>query len=553
VGSKLVAFDGPIELRRVCLDANDSSIVLYFNKLNDNCATFTKIEVFGRVVKSSPDNFSLVYSTTTLPSTGQIGFKQPNLKEWEYYIQYSFKCDGSSVLLSDTLKIDFTSPDFIELDSVSVDAVSQKTIIGWPKNTSIDHEGYRVFETINANNVQVADQTIEGYIHPSSQPTLKPTSYTYNSYDSCSNFNILASNHSTIFLSRRFSFCDLTISLNWTAYVGWITDKYYIYASTNGSAFAIIDSTSSLNYLFKNVQKGANYCFFIRSKKAGSTFTSSSNRICLTFPNYPTVQNTHIKSISVIDENTMRIKWSTEKADVAVNAALYRGETLTSMQFIKNIPFANGDNYVLDNVDTEKSSYLYRVIVRDSCLQNHDSSTILESVFLSKNENTSNLEWSSFNFDQSIHVNDNIYTDGSTWNLISSMGKSPNQTFTISPDSAFCYRIISISNTGDSSISNKICVFDELRIFIPNAIKFNGSGTNNVFGVYGTGIDWDKTSIGIFTRWGEKIAVIESGKKTWDGTYKFKRVQSGIYLYSGIVFGLKQEKQAIKGTIIILD
>ncbi len=553
VGNNLAAYDGPIKIRRACLDPNDSTITLYFNQLNNNCGTFNQLEVMGRLVKTMPDNYVPVDTIQILPSGETLSFKQPDLKQWEYFIKYYFMCDGVTVLYSDTVRIDVNPPDFIELDSVSVDGLSQKIQIGWPANTSIDHKGYLIFENVSSNNVQVADQNTNGYVHLGSKPGLGPATYTYNSYDSCNNFNILAKPHTSIYLKQNYSFCDLSITLTWTPYVGWNTDKYYIYAAINGGSFILIDSTSTLTYVLQNAQKGADYCLFVRSKKVGSSYTSSSNRVCFTFPNYPVVQNTHIKSISVRNTTTIEIKWYTEQSDVSVDASLYRGESPQNMQFIKSINYSNGDNYVTDLVDTDKSSYFYQIIVEDSCIKNHDTSLLTQSVFLSKNDNTSTIDWTSFIFDQSINTGDLVYFNGSTWNLQSTIVPGLNNSFAISLDSAQCFRIISVSARGDSSISNIVCVEDELRVFIPTAIKFNGNGANAVFGIYGTGIDWENTTVGIFTRWGEKIFEIGENQKTWDGTYKQKRVQSGIYLYTGLVIGLKNEKKLVKGTVLILD
>lgn len=553
LGNHINAFDGPIKIRRACLNPGDSVITLYFNKLSDPCATFSKLDVYGRLVKPMPDNFSIVYTAGSLPTGETISYKQPNLNQWEYYITYHTKCDGITVLHSDTVQIDVNPPDFIEMDSVSVDFASQKIKVGWPANTSIDHKGYLVFEEVNTSNIQVSDQISTGFTHLSSKPEIGPRTYTYNSYDSCNNFNILAQPHTSIFLRQTYSFCDLSITLNWSPYGGWNTDKYYIYQSINGGSTTLIDSTNALNYVIQNALKGVDYCLFVRSKKVGSHFTSSSNRVCFTFPDIPVVQNTHIKSISVRSQTSMEIKWYTEQSDVSVNAELYRGTDSQNLQFIRNISFSNGDNFTIDNINTDLNSYFYSIVVKDSCLKNHDTSQISQSVFLLKNDNTTSIEWESYIFDQSVNTGDLVYSQGSTWNLKSTLAPSANSSFIISLDTATCYRVISVSSRGDSSISNIVCVEDELRVYIPNALKFTGNGNNSVFGLYGTGIDWNETTVGVFTRWGEKIYELNENQKTWDGTYKQKKVQSGIYMYAGMVVGLKNEKQFVKGTVLILD
>lgn len=545
-------FDGPIKIRRVCLNPSDSVATLYFNSLNDNCGTFTKIEVFGRIVKVNPTAFILLSTELTLPNQ-TISLQQQDLKQWEYFIRFHTQCDGVTIFDSDTVSVDIFPPIPVPLDSVSVNQTSQKVVVGWSKNPSPDLNGYLVFKQVGGNNVQISNQKGEGYTDIKSNPQFGALSYSYNSYDSCTNINTISEPHVTIFLSRNFDFCQRQISLNWTPYVGWNTEKYYIYQSTNAGAYTIIDSTTQNKLTLKNSIPGASYCFFIRAKKTGSSFTSSSNRTCLAIPNPPIPQNSRIKSISVQDNNTMRIKWYTEQSDQAKSIELFRGPTLTSLTRIAVLPRNNGDNYYLDNTNTQESSYFYRIIVYDSCAQDNDTSNIAQSVFLRLADGDL-LTWSSFVFTNDTNDGDYLFYQSSSWNNITVQSPQKNQTYQINaPDSAYCYQVISISKLGDSSLSNIICTELALHVFIPNAIQLNGSGVNSAFGVYGTGIDWEKSFVHIYTRWGEKIHELNSAGITWDGKYQNKKVPAGIYMYNGLIFGKRNEKVQVKGTIIILD
>jgi len=73
-------------------------------------------------------------------------------------------------------------------------------------------------------------------------------------------------------------------------------------------------------------------------------------------------------------------------------------------------------------------------------------------------------------------------------------------------------------------------LFDaEISVFIPNAFTPNDDGINDVFYVYGHGIV--KVHLKIFNRWGELI--FESTDRTvgWDGTYRGKMMNPGVYVY----------------------
>ena len=92
-----------------------------------------------------------------------------------------------------------------------------------------------------------------------------------------------------------------------------------------------------------------------------------------------------------------------------------------------------------------------------------------------------------------------------------------------------------ISNAG--CIGNEVslmvdideCSFD--NVFVPNCFTPNGDFANNVWGPVFAG-DWDHTRYNmlIFNRWGNLIWESENYLAMWDGRFKDKMCQDGVYI-----------------------
>jgi hypothetical protein len=540
------AYNGPIEIYNICLNPADSVATLSFTNLKNPCGTFSEIIVKGRVVKTNPDPYSVLYSSAVLPGNS-ISIKQADLKQRSFFIEFLYACNGVDTLRSDTVNIDLSPPIDLELDSVSVDIATQKVLIGWPKNSSPDYKGYLVYIRNGVNNQLIQDQNNEGYLHFGSNPTSRSIQYTYNTYDTCNNKSLLSKLHGTMHLTRKYNKCANEIDLNWSPYIGWETSSYDIYVSKNASAYTLLGATSNTNFSHQNLEKGSTYCYFIRSHKQSSNITSSSNSVCQVIPNNPVVNNTHIQSISVVNKNQISIQWFTQDALETKNAQIYRGTNKNNLSLINETTYNNGINTYTDMVNTEDQPYIYQIVVPDSCSQNNDSSLIHKSVYLTISQ--SELAWSSFKYDKSVAVEDIIYSNnGSTWNPISKTTTGENQGLSINADSAKCYRVATISTSGDTSYSNQICILSDLNIYVPTALKTNSNIGNNLFTIYGTGIDWEKSSVSVFDRWGGKILEINNNQRTWDA----KDAISGTYIYAGYVYGVKGEQVLVKGKLTIL-
>ncbi|MEM1122961.1 MAG: gliding motility-associated C-terminal domain-containing protein, partial [Bacteroidota bacterium] len=85
------------------------------------------------------------------------------------------------------------------------------------------------------------------------------------------------------------------------------------------------------------------------------------------------------------------------------------------------------------------------------------------------------------------------------------------------------------------SVTKGIKVLLERPIFIPNAISPNDDGQNDEFQIFLGPTVKSAKKLQIFNRWGQLVFATTRGENgqplTWDGTFRGKQVEKGVYLY----------------------
>ncbi|HXH20043.1 MAG TPA: gliding motility-associated C-terminal domain-containing protein, partial [Chitinophagales bacterium] len=87
-------------------------------------------------------------------------------------------------------------------------------------------------------------------------------------------------------------------------------------------------------------------------------------------------------------------------------------------------------------------------------------------------------------------------------------------------------------------------------LWVPNAFSPNDDDVNDVFYVYGNGI---KSILFIVAnRWGEKLFESRDVSVGWDGTYRGKRLNPGVYAYYVEATFLDGDRKAGKGSVMLI-
>jgi gliding motility-associated-like protein len=105
------------------------------------------------------------------------------------------------------------------------------------------------------------------------------------------------------------------------------------------------------------------------------------------------------------------------------------------------------------------------------------------------------------------------------------------QESAISVPEADVQYIITVRDNNNCTAKDTVNIFfdAEASIYIPNAFTPNQDGNNDVFYVYGRG--FADFHLKIFDRWGELVFESFNQNDGWDGTYRGKLLNPGVFVY----------------------
>jgi gliding motility-associated-like protein len=141
------------------------------------------------------------------------------------------------------------------------------------------------------------------------------------------------------------------------------------------------------------------------------------------------------------------------------------------------------------------------------------------------------------NFDPNV-----VYTISPNYNIscnnCNSLLAYPNQT------TVYTVRAIDTLSGCKGSAEFVIRVDEKYILFVPNIFTPNGDGVNDDIRVYAKAVKF--FYFRIFNRWGELVFYTEDINRPWDGTYKGKVVDPGVYVYQvklGYLNGVTKDAQ----------
>lgn len=200
---------------------------------------------------------------------------------------------------------------------------------------------------------------------------------------------------------------------------------------------------------------------------------------------------------------------------------------------------------------------LYTVVVTDArgCTRT-DSVTVNFSNFIPPlNVTSSNdtiFEGQSIQFASTVYINATYAWIPGT-NLNNESISNPSATYNTS--GTFDYEIIMVDSNGCEnrdtiSILVRKVTCREPELFIPNAFTPNNDLNNDVLYVRGNTIK--ELLFRVYDRWGEKVFETNIPNTGWDGTYKNKPVQPGVYDYYLEATCFDNEKFFKKGNVTVI-
>lgn len=467
--------------------------------------------------------------------------------DWYYTIETRDSCAPLYNHYSDTMQVDAIPPLETLFDSISV-TEQNKVILGWSTNPTPDFAYYNLYYDSTGLNVPlIFFYTDTHYLdnRTNCRPDLSGAAYLISPVDSCENQRVFTNTHKTIFLEYTVDTCLLLARLQWGAYLGWPKVRsYYIYLSENGSSYQLIDSTPNTVFTVK-VTPGAQFRFFVRAYKELENISSSSNRIEFSNRNRVEPDSIYITAVDVSkpENNTVALRWFAKQNEATQYEVWGANDSDGVYTFIERIDGAfSKTKYEL--VFSINNHRYFKVFGVNACGTRFESLNKSRTMLCFTSEKPGGVEvsWSPYFTWNTGVQNYLVYklsnSFSGVYDNIAVLSGADSSFLDISADGsqAPCYYITATQQSGD--INNEIdmaksyqaCLTGDARVIIPNA--FRPLGLNNVFKPEGTFINYQKSTMEIFDRWGGPVVKLENIKTGWDGSFKDGTPASqGVYYY----------------------
>ena len=113
--------------------------------------------------------------------------------------------------------------------------------------------------------------------------------------------------------------------------------------------------------------------------------------------------------------------------------------------------------------------------------------------------------------------------------------------------------IVVASNSKYCKVQDTVTVIVDINcgdFFIPNVFSPNDDGLNDVINVHGRCIS--TFNLQIFNRWGEKVFETSSIENSWDGTFRGKKMDTGVFVYKADGVSIDGQSFKMKGNITLI-
>ncbi|MES2513129.1 MAG: gliding motility-associated C-terminal domain-containing protein [Bacteroidota bacterium] len=113
--------------------------------------------------------------------------------------------------------------------------------------------------------------------------------------------------------------------------------------------------------------------------------------------------------------------------------------------------------------------------------------------------------------------------------------------------------IVVASNSKYCKVQDTVTVIVDINcgdFFIPNVFSPNDDGLNDLINVHGRCIS--TFNLQIFNRWGEKVFETTTLENSWDGTFRGKRLDTGVFVYRADGVSIDGQTFNMKGNITLI-
>jgi gliding motility-associated-like protein len=451
---------------------------------------------------------------------------------------------------------------------------NQDIEINWLESQIAVYKSYHLYEdeanllTNIYNSSNISDTTF--LVQSGIDVNARRYCYTTKITDTCLRTGPAIKSHCNIYLRAMDTFLGAT-QLRWSHYEGWDRRlNYDIFRRHPDSAnFIKLASVSgNTNVYIDDSLCDFNYCYYVVCNNRNGVWKSRSNNACNTPEVAPPQVAPIIDYVTVRGKELTEIKWHMPPNNAMLDYyTIYRSDVANGPQG-KRVGTSNMQLYFDQDVETESTPYTYRVNTTDICGYSSPLSEGSNTIYISgKNVNdTVLISWNPYIFwnkgvnSYIIEMRDNNYEMNEVARVQGSVNDFSINSLTLDITDSLCFRIIALEDSTaiDSSYSNIGCIAPKSRVFVPTAFSPNGDGLNESFKPVSIFLYNDKGNtifdytFEVYNRWGEKVFSAEDVNDSWDGTYKGKPVQGGIYLWRVDALGLDGVYHTYSGRVTLI-
>lgn len=554
------------KLRRVCRDNLNNEIFWNMNS-SVPCGTFKEYKVYARDNTSNP--YILVSTITNETTTNQthLNANVPSNKNWDYYIETVYTCSSvNQSCYSDTQNVSSFNLPKSKIAYVTIDIDSEFPVIVWEKN---NYPSFWYVDLFNDNSIKtgIIDTFFIDKIS-GGNPKSNHLKYVIAAVDSCTKrWDYLPDDfHYTINLKGSIDTCTNFVNLNWSKYIGWSDSilYYYIYKMKNKTNYVLIDSVTNniTNYIDKISTNEVVDYYIAAVNSKNLKYRSCSNNTTFTTGIRNSNQNLKINYVTLSNNININIGFNTSSDLKSID--IFKSTDGLNYSLYKTINNSISPINEIDLLENGNRRVYYYLVSKNTCDLLTDTTPVSKNILLENLQvlGSNKLWWNKYftwnsGVEKYIIFRETRLNETIT-NPFSQKGTTVDTQFVDNivneelSKEKLCYKIIGTENiTGYTSSSNTVCMIGGLIVYFPNGIISRTS--SNIFKPVGVYIDYSKSRMVIYNRWGKVVKEINDLNIGWDLSDSNNNfVETETYVYDAHIIGLDGKEINKSGTITVI-
>ncbi len=468
---------------------------------------------------------------------------------------------------------DTKSPSEPIVDSISV-LPDGSTVLGWKipgDNDIVKYEiQYKTAQGTNSVLTEVNGRSNTSYTYATAAANATNVGIFVGAIDSCNRSSTLNYNLNSMFLKTEYNRCSYTTQLSWNDYLFMQKGilEYQIYYTNDSINFTKIGSTQTTQFTHTKVDAGKKVGYFIRVVNKDKRITASSNRVYFFSSQVQIPDYLYLRTVNAINKTTNQIHILIDTSKPSEGMKILRSDDSLNYSAIGYVTYIGSPNLIFldENAEPNKKSYYYKAVLTDSCGNERAGSNVVKTILLQVKEAeedlfTKHLSWTNYlGFAAGVKeyrvfrvINDVAEPNAIKTTNANVTFMSDNVEQLASVGTKIEYFIQAIENTGnpygvtENSNSNRVEVYIEGRLFIPNA--FAPKGVNTKWLPITHFIDRSDYRVQVFNRWGNIVFETRTDNEAWDGG----NAPPDIYSYLIHYKNSRGEYKQVTGTVTLMN